>query len=65
VSVWGEVNRVRIEFEFEMSDTAAKNWLDNGCPSYIEMLADHHRSYMEMSEKTEVNWVRDVDLSTV
>ena len=65
VSVWGEINRVRIEFEFEISDTAAVNWLDAGCPSGIEQMADHHKGHIELAEKTEVNWVRDVDLSAV
>ncbi len=64
VSLFGEINRVRIEFEIEQSDTAFQTWLNNGCPSPIEGEKRlPHSKYQELSEKTEVAWLRDVDVS--
>ena len=64
VSLFGELNRVRIEFEIEQSDTAFQTWVNSGYPSMIEGAKDsHHSKFLELSEKTEVAWLRDVDVS--
>tara|TARA_Y100000758_G_scaffold262774_1_gene201481 strand:- start:262 stop:585 length:324 start_codon:yes stop_codon:yes gene_type:complete len=64
VSLFGEINRVRIEFEIEQSDTVFQTWVDNGYPSMIEGEQDsHHSKFLELSDKTEVAWLRDVDVS--
>ena len=64
VSLFGELNRVRIEFEFEQTDVAFQTWLTNGCPSMIEGTPDlHHAIFIELSDRVEVAWLRDVDVS--
>ena len=64
VSLFGEINRVRIEFEIEQSDTVFQTWVDNGYPSMIEGEQDsHHSKFLELSDKTGVAWLRDVDVS--
>ncbi len=36
VNVFGELNRVRFEYELEQTDSQFQGWLNNGCPSFIE-----------------------------
>ena len=62
VAVFGEINRIRIEFE---SDTPSQAWIDNGCPSFIEMAAEHYEGFLKLAERTEVQWLNDVDLAAV
>ncbi len=62
MAVFGEINRIRIEFE---SDTPSQAWIDNGCPSFIEMAAEHYEGFLKLAERTEVQWLNDVDLAAV
>ena len=62
VAVFGQLNRIRIEFEFE---TPPQDWIDNGCPSFIEMAAEHYEGFLKLAERTEVRWLKDVDLAAV
>ena len=62
VAVFGEINRIRIEFE---SDTPSQAWIDNGCPSFIEMAAEHYEGFLKLAERTEVQGLNDVDLAAV
>ena len=62
VSVWGDLNRVRIEFEME---SLPQNWIDNGYPSYIEWVQniEHYQVFLSLTEKTEVRWLNDIEIS--
>jgi hypothetical protein len=62
VAVFGELNRIRIELEF---DTPPQAWIDNGCPSFIEMADEHYEGFLKLAERTEVQWLKDVDLAAV
>ena len=64
MSLFGELNRVRIEFEFEQTDVAFQTWMTNGCPSMIEGTPEsHHVKFVELSDRVEVAWLRDVNVS--
>ena len=66
VNVFGELNRVRFEYELEQTDSQFQGWLNNGCPSFIEGIHGHgHEKAHSYSERMEVAWVRDVDVSSV
>ena len=65
VAVFGELNRIRIEFEF---DTPPQAWIDNGCPSFIEGAEganEHYEGFLKLAERTEVQWLKDADLAAV
>ena len=62
VAVFGQLNRIRIEFDF---DTPPQDWIDNGCPSFIEMAVEHYEGFLKLAERTEVRWLKDVDLAAV
>ena len=62
VAVFGELNRIRIEFEF---DTPPQAWIDNGCPSFIEGANEHYDGFLKLAERTEVQWLKDADLAAV
>ena len=62
VTVFGELNKIRIEFEFAKPD---QNWIDNGCPSFLEMISEHYEGFMELAERTEVRWLKEVDVAAV
>ena len=62
VAVFGELNRIRIEFEF---DTPPQAWIDNGCPSFIEGPNEHYEGFLKLAERTEVQWLKDADLAAV
>ena len=65
VAVFGELNRIRIEFEF---DTPPQAWIDNGCPSFIEGAEGangHYEGFLKLAERTEVQWLKDADLAAV
>ena len=63
MSLFGELNRVRIEFEFEQTDVAFQTWLTNGCLSMIEGTPDlHHAKFIGLSDRVEVAWLWDVDV---
>ena len=65
VSLFGELNRIRIEFELGQTDLAFQNWLKKDCPSMIEGMATADKEqFFGLSEKIEVAWVRDVDVSS-
>ena len=63
VSLYGEINRIRIEFEQE--DMPFKSWLGRGGPSIIEEepTIDQFAPMYNLSERVEVAWLRDIDLS--
>ena len=65
VSLYGEINRIRIEFEFEQDDMPFQSWLERGCPSIIEEepKIDQFAKMYNLSERVEVAWLRDIDLS--
>ena len=65
LAVFGELNRIRIEFEF---DTPPQAWIDNGCPSFIEGTEganEHYEGFLKLAERTEVQWLKDADLAAV
>jgi len=65
LAVFGELNRIRIEFEF---DTPPQAWIDNGCPSFIEGAEganEHYEGFLKLAERTEVQWLKDADLAAV
>ena len=63
VSLFGEINRIRIGFE--QDDMPFQSWLGRGCPSIIEEepKIDQFAPMYNLSEKVEVAWLRDIDLS--
>ena len=65
VSLFGEINRIRIEFEFEQDDMPFQSWLERGCPSIIEEepKIDQFAKMYNLSERVEVALLRDVDVS--
>ena len=60
VTVFGELSKVRIEFEM---DSPPQQWPDGGCPSFVEWAGEHHEGFLKLAERTEVRWLRDVDVS--
>ena len=56
---------IRIEFEFEQDDMQFQSWLGRGCPSIIEEepKIDQFAPMYNLSERVEVAWLRDIDLS--
>ena len=65
VTLFGELNRVRIEFEVETTDTMFQDWMENGFRSMIEWTPEEPALYQELSEKLETAWLQDVDVSAV
>ena len=63
VTLFGELNRVRIEFEVETTDTMFQDWMENGFRSMIEWTPEEPALYQELSEKLETAWLQDVDVS--
>ena len=60
LAVFGELNRIRIEFEF---DTLPQGWIDGGYPSFIEVAEEHWEGFMKLAERTEIRWLKDVDVA--
>jgi hypothetical protein len=65
VTLFGELNRVRIEFEMETTDIAFQTWMENGFRSMIEWTPEEPALWQELSEKLETAWLQDVDVSAV
>jgi hypothetical protein len=65
VTLFGELNRVRIEFEMEKTDTAFQDWMEGGFRSMIEYTPEEPALWQELSEKLETAWLQDVDVSAV
>ncbi len=64
VNVFGELNRVRFEYEIEQTDSHFQGWLNNGFRSMIEGIHGHgHEKAHAYSEKMEVACLQDVDVS--
>ena len=64
VTLFGEINKVRIEFEMKQSDMAFQTWLENGCPAFIEGVKDSkHEKIHNLSESVHVSWLKDVDVT--
>ncbi|MBT4980529.1 MAG: hypothetical protein HOI20_26020 [Gemmatimonadetes bacterium] len=65
VSVFGELNKIRIEFEGETSDPVFQSWIENDCPSSIETTEEHHERFLKFAERTEVQWLKEVKVAAV
>ena len=65
VTLFGELNRVRIEFEIEQTDTMFQDWMEGGFRSMIEWTPEEPALWQELSEKLETAWLQDVDVSAV
>ena len=63
VTLFGELNRVRIEFEVETTDTMFQDWMEGGFRSMIEWTPEEPALWQELSEKLETAWLQDVDVS--
>ena len=63
VTLFGELNRVRIEFEMEKTDIVFQDWMENGFRSMIEWTPEEPALWQELSEKLETAWLQDVDIS--
>ena len=65
VTLFGELNRVRIEFEVEKTDIMFQDWMEGGFRSMIEYTPEEPALWQELSEKLETAWLQDVDVSAV
>jgi hypothetical protein len=65
VTLFGELNRVRIEFEMDKTDIAFQDWIEGGFRSMIEYTPEEPALWQELSEKLETAWLQDVDVSAV
>ena len=65
VTLFGELNKVRIEFEVETTDTMFQDWMEGGYRSMIEWTPEEPALWQELSEKLETAWLQDVDFSAV
>ena len=63
VTLFGERNKVRIEFEVETTDTMFQDWMQGGFRSMIEWTPEEPALWQELSEKLETAWLQDVDVS--
>ncbi len=63
VTLFGELNKVRIEFEVETTDTMFQDWMEGGFRSMIEWTPEEPALWQELSEKLETAWLQDVDVS--
>jgi hypothetical protein len=63
VTLFGELNKVRIEFEVETTDTMFQDWMEGGYRSMIEWTPEEPALWQELSEKLETAWLQDVDVS--
>ena len=65
MTLFGELNRVRIEFEMDKTDIAFQDWIERGFRSMIEYTPEEPALWQELSEKLETAWLQDVDVSAV
>ena len=65
VTLFGELNRVRIEFEMDKTDIAFQDWMEGGFRSMIEWTPEEPALWQELSENLETAWLQDVDVSAV